>query len=235
MSTFRFKQFTIQHDKSTMKVGTDGVLLGSWANIEGKNQILDVGTGSGVIALMLAQRTSANAHIDAVEIETQAAHQAVENVQHSPWPEKVEVHHSSFQNFAPGKKYDCIVSNPPYFNNSQKPPDGKRVQTRHTTSLRFDELIVTAKQLLTSTGALNVILPYTEGLEFIQLAASHQLFCSRKWGFRAREQKPIERWLLEFRLFPHAIIEQGEILLYSSGEEWSDSYKALTRDFYLKL
>jgi len=235
MSAFRFKQFTIHHDKATMKVGTDGVLLGAWVNVQDKLKLLDIGTGSGVIALMLAQRTSANAHIDAVEIEKLAADQAVENVKQSPWPEKVEVHHAPFQNFTPGKTYDCIVSNPPYFNNSQKPPDDKRIQTRHTTTLRFDELIITAKQLLTPAGTLNVILPHTEGLAFIQLAASHQLFCSRKWSFRTREGKPIERWLLEFTRFPQAVIDQGEILLYSSGEQWSDTYTEITRDFYLKL
>jgi tRNA1Val (adenine37-N6)-methyltransferase len=234
MSTFRFKQFAIQHDKATMKVGTDGVLLGAWVYVEGKNQILDVGTGSGVIALMLAQRTSSRVYVDGIELEEQDSEQAIENVKASPWPDKVKIYHTSFQDFMPHKKYDCVVSNPPFFNNSQKPPDSKRVQTRHTTTLPFDELIIHTKRLLSPTGTLNVILPYVEGLEFVALAFRHQLYCTRQWSFRTREEKPIERWLLEFSQAPCAM-DTGEILLYSKGDEWSDCYRNLTRDFYLKL
>jgi tRNA1Val (adenine37-N6)-methyltransferase len=233
---FQFKQFTIHHDKSTMKVGTDGVLLGAWCKLHDAENILDIGTGSGLIALMLAQRSDLHAHIDAVEIESHNAGQALENVKQSPWREKVVVHQLPVQEFFPEKKYELIVSNPPYFKNSYQPTDKNRTTARHTVTLTFTELLNAAKRLLTSNGKFNVVLPYQEAMEFIELAKTCNLFCSRKGNFRTREKKPIERLLLEFSTTP-AYTEEEEILLYlnASGEEWSNRYKALTKDFYLKI
>lgn len=230
---FHFKQFTVRHDRCTMKVGTDAVLLGSWAVVGNAKNILDVGTGSGVIALMTAQRTG-DATIDAVEIETQNAEQARENVLHSPWPTKVAVHNVPIQEFTGGTQYDVIISNPPYFNNSQEPPDERRHQARHTVSLDYVALISCVRRLLKPGGKFNVILPYAEGLQFIDLAAQYKLNCSRKYSFRTRQAKPIERWLLEFT-YNQSMTEEGEILLYEKGLVWSDSYVELTRDFYLKV
>jgi tRNA1Val (adenine37-N6)-methyltransferase len=231
---FRFKQFTIHHDKTSMKVGTDGVLLGAWANPKSSNTILDIGTGTGVIALMMAQRSLKNCTIVAVELEPDAFNQALENVRQSPWPQKIQVHQSAIQDFTTDKKFDLIISNPPYFQNSQKPPDEKRIQTRHTVTLSFQELIHAVVRLLDVNGKFNVILPYQEGLSFIALANQNQLYCTRQWSFRTRKEKPIERWLLEFA-FKASPVEKGEVVLYDSGEEWSEDYKSLTRDFYLKL
>ena len=231
---FKFKQFTIRHDRTSMKVGTDAVLLGAWTQLKKAKTILDIGTGSGVIALMLAQRSGKDVVIEAVELEVHAFEQATENVRQSPWPKKVKVNHYAIQDFHPDKKYDLIVSNPPYFQNSQKPPDGKRLQTRHTDTLPFLDLINSANRLLAPNGKLNVILPYHEALSFIELAHHNKLYCSRQWGFRARKEKPIERWLLEFSTNP-LTKDEGEIILYKIGEEWSDEYKLLTKDFYLKI
>lgn len=231
---FQFKQFTIYHDRATMKVGTDGVLLGAWTNVDEVKNILDIGTGTGVIALMLAQRTPSSTQIDAVEIDSDNARQAIENILLSPWPEKTKVHHVPIQNYNPEKKYDLIVSNPPYFQNSFKPPDEKRLRTRHTVDLSFSDLIQAVKKLLNTTGRFNIILPYQEGLEFIDLAKNNSLYCTRQCGFRSRADKPIERWLLEFSLIDkHTVFD--EIILYQIGEEWSERYKALTKEFYLKL
>ncbi len=230
---FHFKQFTVRHDRSTMKVGTDGVLLGAWVDIANSKHILDIGTGSGVIALMLAQRTTPDVMIDAVEVEQEDAEQAKENVAHSPWPRRIEVHASSIQNYKSDDLYDLIVSNPPYFNNSAKPPDEKRIQARHTTTLPYDVLLRHVKQLLEPNGRLAVILPFTEGLEFETLAKHEELFCIRKTAFRTRREKPIERWLMEFSRSKKLLVEH-EILLYNDGLEWSDDYISLTRDFYLK-
>lgn len=230
---FQFKQFTVHHDRCTMKVGTDGVLLGAWANIENAQSILDIGTGSAVIALMLAQRSSPETHIDAVEVEKQDAMQAEENVAASPWPKKIHIHHASIQQFAPEKKYDAIISNPPYFINSQQPPDARRLQARHTISLSFQDLLLAVKRLLHAHGTFSIILPYTEGLHFIELAHSYSLYCSRQWSFKTREEKPVERWLLEFS-YTVSLAEKGEIILYDTTNEWSPSYRELTRDFYLK-
>jgi len=218
-----------------MKVGTDGVLLGAWTNVQRASAILDVGTGSGLIALMLAQRTADTVMIDAIEIEQHAFEQANENIKNTPWRSRVTTHHAALQEFEPTRRYDLIVSNPPYFQNSQKPPNEKRVQARHTTSLSYVELLSSSASLLNSTGRLSVILPFTEGLQFITLAAQYNLHCSRQWSFRTRQEKPIERWLLEFSFTLPPKPETGEILLYKQGEEWSDAYKELTRGFYLKL
>jgi tRNA1Val (adenine37-N6)-methyltransferase len=218
-----------------MKVGTDGVLLGAWTNVQHAKTILDVGTGSGLIALMLAQRTSDSVHIDAVEIEQHAYEQACQNIKNAPWHHRVNAHYVPLQQFESTQPYDLIVSNPPYFQNSQKPPDEKRVQARHTTSLSYPDLLNRTVALLGKSGRLNVILPFTEGLQFIALAEQHNLHCSRQWSFRTRHEKPIERWLLEFSSDSHLPLDTGEILLYKHGEEWSDGYKQLTKEFYLKL
>jgi tRNA1Val (adenine37-N6)-methyltransferase len=231
---FHFKQFSIRHDRSTMKVGTDGVLLGAWVNPADASRILDVGTGSGVIALMLAQRTSAHVVIHGVEIEPQDADQAVQNVAHSPWPQKVKIFTTSVQAFKPEEPYDLIVSNPPYFNNSQEPPDKRRVQTRHTILLTYQELLQSVVRLLTPAGKFSVILPYAEGIDFIRLAAAVNLQCVQQWSFRTRSKKPIERWLLTFSADPQPT-DTGEVLLYNEGDRWSEDYVKLTREFYLKL
>jgi tRNA1Val (adenine37-N6)-methyltransferase len=233
-TSFQFKQFTVHHDRCTMKVGTDAVLLGAWTNVKEANHILDIGTGSGVIALMLAQRSSNLTHIDAVEIEKEDAIQARENILHSPWPERISVHEIPIQKFSPEVRYDLIVSNPPYFNNSFQPPDKKRLHTRHTISLDFTELLSSVIQLLKPNGRFNLILPFTEGLEFIALAKQHALFCSRQWSFRPRKEKMIERWLLEFQLSATKT-EEREVIHYNKTDEWTDDYKELTKDFYLKL
>ncbi|MCW5909500.1 MAG: methyltransferase [Cyclobacteriaceae bacterium] len=232
-SVFRFKQFNIRHSHATMKVGTDGVLLGAWAGIENTKRILDVGTGTGVIALMLAQRTSPDAHIDAIDISAEDCEVAQQNVAQSPWPEKIKVHHAALQEYF-SEPYDLIVSNPPYFINSYKPPTEKRIQARHTEQLSFADLLTAAGRLLTPSGSLQVVLPCTEGLQLIMLAERHALYCARKWSFRTRANKPIERLLLEFSRQKRTVNE-GEILLYDTADEWSDQYRLLTRDFYLKL
>lgn len=232
-SHFQFKQFTVSHARSTMKVGTDTVLLGAWVKVDQAQSVLDIGTGNGTIALMLAQRSLENATIDAVEIEAADATQAEENFQKSPWNGKIQLHHTSIQNFFPKKKYDLIVSNPPYFNNSQRPPDEKRHQARHTISLSYDDLIGATLRLLKDEGKFNVVLPFTEGLHFLDLAKQCGLFCSRRYSFRTRSEKSIERWLLEFSKNQRDE-ERGEILLYNAGEEWSKEYTALTADFYFR-
>ncbi|HEY3405646.1 MAG TPA: methyltransferase [Ohtaekwangia sp.] len=230
---FQFKQFDVHHDRCTMKVGTDGVLLGTWVNIRNATRILDIGTGSGVIALILAQRSAAETGIDAVEVEEQDATQAMENALGSPWPKKIKIHHTSIQQFTTRKKYDLIVSNPPYFINSQQPPDAKRIQARHTVTLNHTDLLRAVTNYLHPSGAFNIVLPFTEGLQFIDLARTFALHCSRQWSFRTRNEKPIERWLLEFSSEVKTM-ETGEILLYDRDTNWSESYRNLTRDFYLK-
>jgi len=231
---FHFKQFSVRHDRCSMKVGTDAVLLGAWADVNGIKNVLEVGAGSGIISLMIAQRTSPVVKIDAVEIERGAAEQAVENILQSPWPSRIVVHPVAIQDFFPPELYDMIICNPPFFNNSLKPPDKGRLQVRHTTSLSFEDLLSAAFRLLKSSGKLSVILPEQEGILFSDIALGSQLFNTRKHSFRTRSEKPIERWLLEFSKHK-SDLENGEILLYKEGLEWSERYKNLTKDFYLKI
>jgi tRNA1Val (adenine37-N6)-methyltransferase len=231
---FHFKQFSIRHDQSAMKVGTDAVLLGTWVDVKNAGVILDVGTGSGVVALILAQRTLPDTIIHGVEIESTDALQAAENVASSPWPGKVKIFESAIQHFQPEINYDLIVANPPYFVNSLAPPDPRRIEARHTTSLSHDDLLRSAVRLLKPQGRLSIILPYTEGQACIARALTHNLFCTRQWQFRTRKDKPIERLLLTFT-FEMVPVDQGEILLYNGDNDWSPEYRTLTRDFYLKL
>ena len=217
-----------------MKVGTDAVLVGAWANMNEPQRILDIGTGSGTIALMLAQRSMGKAVIHAVEIEAIDALQAEENFQKSPWASSLKIYHTAVQEFFPGISYDLIISNPPYFNNSQRPPNGKRHQARHTVTLSYLDLIGTVLRLLSDHGTFNVVLPFTEGLEFLSLAQQHGIWCTRKFSFKTRADKPTERWLMEFSK-RKANVETGELVLYQQGDDWSEDYKTLTKEFYLKL
>jgi tRNA1Val (adenine37-N6)-methyltransferase len=230
---FQFKKFSIAQELCTHKVGTDGVLLGAWVNISSTdNSVLDIGTGSGLIALMLAQRVSDGATIDAIDLEVRNVQEAKENVQRSPWPEKVRVQHTSLQKFFPAARYDLIVSNPPYFVSSLLSPDEKRTLARHTQKLSFEELLENAARLLSKSGRFAVILPYVEGLGFIQLARRYDLFPLRQATFRSRLHKPPERLVME--LSPEAgQPEDQDIILYANGDEWSEQYKRLTCDFYL--
>lgn len=215
-----------------MKVGTDAVLLGSWVNISEAKRILDVGTGSGVIALMLAQRTTDTIRIDAIEIEESDVMQAKKNILDSPWQNKVVVVKTSLQNFEPAIKYDLIVSNPPYFINSLLPPSSHRQRTRHTEQLTFEELITHSIRLLNPNGALAVILPFQEGNGFRQIALKNGLRLKRQLAFYSREEKPQERWLFEFGFEQVDPIEE-KLILHASGNIKSEDYTKLTKDFYL--
>ncbi|MBN8577548.1 MAG: methyltransferase [Cytophagales bacterium] len=230
--TFRFKQFNIHHHRATMKVGTDGVILGAWATTDKATRILDIGTGTGLIALMLAQRTLPTVHIDAIEISADDCAVAYENVKQSPWPEKVNVHHVALQEYF-SKPYDLIVSNPPFFINSYKPPTEKRTQARHSEMLSQQDLLFHSKRLLSPTGKLCVVLPETEANQLIGISTPMGWYCTRLCRFRARSEKPVERLFMEFSLEEQPT-EQHELVLYRQGAEWTEEYKMLTGEFYLQ-
>jgi len=216
-----------------MKVGTDAVLLGAWVEIGNAKNILDVGTGCGVIALMLAQRSSPSAHIDAVEPDKNSTKQAAENFNGSPWPDKIHVHESSVQQYQHAP-YDLIVTNPPFFSNSLLPPTSQRQTTRHTETLSFDELLHAAKRLVAPDGRLAVILPFTEGNRFKDAAQKIGFECHRSMAFYSRLGKPQERWVMEFSTRGKIPAKETEILaLYDEGEKWTKEYTRLTEPFYL--
>ena len=230
---FRFKQFQIAHDRCSMKVGTDAVVLGAWVDCQNTTHVLDIGTGSGVIALMLAQRTGTETKIDAVDVEPDDCAQACENFLNSPWPHKINIYCHDIRLFNAAVSYDLIVSNPPYFQNSMLPPSEKRKVSRHTHSLTHEELLLSAKRPLKSTGRLAIILPYTEGVSFITEATHFGFHCIRQTNFRARAEKPIERMLLEFSFQAKQKIET-ELVHYAHLEKWSIEYIQLTKEFYTK-
>lgn len=217
-----------------MKVGTDAVLLGAWADVTGAKTILDAGTGTGVIALMLAQRTGADAAIDAVEIDSEAAADAAENFSNSPWKDSLKLFHLPLQQFVAHQPYDLIISNPPYFINSLKPPSPSRYIARHAEQLTFDDLIAAATKLgKQPSGRLAVILPAEESIVFHTKASAQGLYLTRRCNFQTRAHKPVERVLMEFS-FQHAELLTETLCLYSHGQEWTPAYRKLTGAFYLK-
>jgi len=190
-SPFQFKQFTIQQDHCAMKVGTDGVLFGSWCNTS-NGAILDIGTGSGLIALMLAQRTSNN-NITAIEIDRDAYLQSLENFSNSKWKTRIEAKHIAIQEFKSDQKFDLIVTNPPYFINSYKAPNKSRNTARHTQDLPFLDLIHSVQSLLSKDGVFALILPIEEGKVFLDLAKKESLILNRRCFVHPNKTKQAKR------------------------------------------
>ncbi len=231
MGLFRFKQFSVNDDRCTMKVGTDAVLLGAWCNVRHAKRILDIGTGSGVIALMLAQRSDEGTQIDAVEINADDAEQAQDNVSHSPWSGRVRVIHQRVQDLI-ADPYDLIVCNPPYFSQSLLPPDEGRTRVRHSTMLTHDELIDAVRRLLDPAGQFSLILPTKEAQQFREEAEHAGLQLQQLTHFHSRKEKPQERSLMTFGNIKTEVHEDT-LVLYEVGSVKSAAYQQLTSPFYL--
>lgn len=235
-SYFQFKQFRIVQERSAMKVGMDGVLLGAWTNTSGTTRILDIGTGTGLIALMLAQK-NALAKIDALEIDRDAFEEAVLNVQQSEWNDRIHVFCQSFQDFSvePKKKYDLIVSNPPFFSNGIKAPSGTRAQARHSDALPLDELISGAKRLLDFPGRMSFILPIESFSELENQAKANNLFISRLCRVKPNPVKPDFRILVELTNEDVNIRKETLMIEFDKHHDYTPEYRGLTKDFYLKF
>ena len=231
---FRFKQFNIRHDKCAMKVGTDGVLLGAWCDVKGVSRVLDIGTGSGLIALMLAQR-NAECQIDAVEIDGQSFRQATENASASPWPERINIIQCSFQDFSVQafRKYDLIVTNPPYFRNSLPNPGPERTAARHSASLGMSDLLEGVKELLDDHGRFCMIMPVNEAVLFTEKAGRSDLYCRKMTFVLPNPGKPPKRYLLEFSRFDGRLIKSDLVIELDRRHHYSPEFKKLTEDFYL--
>ncbi len=217
-----------------MKVGTDGVLLGAWANVENTAQILDIGTGTGLIALMLAQRKQ-NAIIDALEIEENAYQQACENVVQSKWNNRISIFHTSLQEFESSKKYDLIVSNPPFFSQSLKNRDNAKTAARHNDSLSPLELAQHSKRLLTPNGRIAVIYPMNEAQLFLKIAQKMGLYPRRITQVIPAISKQSKRTLVEIQQMPCDTIETELCIEKEQRHTYTDEYIDLTKDFYLHL
>ncbi|MDR2847966.1 MAG: methyltransferase [Bacteroidales bacterium] len=234
---FHFKQFTVHQSQAAMKVGVDSVLLGAWADVSRANKALDVGTGTGLLALMLAQRIATpDAQIDAVEIDAGACLQARNNVVNSVWRGQINIHCADFRQFAchATQQYDLIVSNPPYFSNSLKPSDSRRCLARHNDSLLFSELAAGAANLLTPDGKIAVVLPVREADCFTEQATQHDLFLCRRLFIRSTPAKQPSRVLLELSGKETSAADRY-LSIYNEQQAFTAEYQDLTKAFYLKM
>lgn len=230
---FHFKQFTIHQEKTAMKVGTDGVLLGAWADLKDSRFILDIGTGTGLIALMAAQRQM-SAEIDAVEINKDAYEQAVQNVNISPWSSRIHLYPISLFDFQPGHSYDHILCNPPFFLQSTPAPDRNRTIARHCKELEHTDLLAFARRFLTEKGKLGLILPVKEAEELIRKAENYTLFLTRLLQVHPTPSKAVKRYLMEFSR-QNAPLQHRKLIVEYERHHYSKEYQELTRDFYLNF
>jgi len=233
---FRFKQFGIAQDRCAMKVGTDGVLLGAWTSLDHRPEsILDVGAGTGLIALQLAQRSPAET-IDAIELDGAAHGQCVFNFEASPWGDRLFCYHASFEEFVDeiDDKYDLIVSNPPFYTEEMDSGSLSRDRARQNISLPFVELIQGVAALLSESGLFSVILPYREEDNFVTLAEAHGLHPRRLCRVKGNPALGFKRSLLEFG-FVQTVPTVEELTIEEDRHRYSADYIALTREFYLKM
>lgn len=230
---FTFKQFVVRDDKSSMKVGTDAVILGSWVNTNLAKTILDIGTGSGIIALMMAQRSSAA--IDAIDIDPASAEQAKQNFEASEWNVRLSIFHCSLQEYKKKqeKKYDLIITNPPYFNDSLHSPDKNRNIARHNNKLSFEELIICVNDLLSQDGRFALILPVIENTKFREKAFVYGLFPLQELFVYPKKGKEVNRICTEFSFKRSLTVEKNSLTIRNDDNTFTPDYIDLTKEFYL--
>lgn len=232
-SGFQFKKFFIAYDRCAMKVNTDGILLGAMAEINNAKQILDLGTGTGLIAIMLAQRTEENCDITALELEPNAYQQAVENAQHSTWKRRISIQQGDiFESDFP-QKFDLIVSNPPYFRDSLASRTAERDLARSLQKSHFDWLMQ-AKKWLAQTGKISFILPTQEAEKLLEQSKKSGLFCTKIYQIITKNGQSPKRLILTFQ-FEHLDCKIKPLVIYNEQNQYTPEFVVLTRDFYLKM
>tara|TARA_X000000950_G_C13841452_1_gene630446 strand:- start:166 stop:888 length:723 start_codon:yes stop_codon:yes gene_type:complete len=238
-SVFKFKEFSVNQDKTAMKIGTDGVLLGAWCAVDFyPDTILDIGSGTGVVALMLAQRSDAMT-IDTVEIEENAYEQSVENFEQSDWGDRLYCYNATFQEFADEiaeeeETYDLIISNPPFYTDDYESDNKARNKARFTSALSFDDLISGVVKILSANGKFNIILPFKEEENFISLASKKGLFLNKVCHVQGNPTSAIKRSLLAFS-FHQSEIKKEHLIIETERHQYTKEYIDLTKDFYLKM
>lgn len=236
MEAFEFKQFIVHQDQCAMKVGTDGVLLGAWTSLGKKpNAILDIGAGTGLIALQMAQRCDAEL-IDAIELDENAHTQCVRNFEASPWMDRLFCYHVGLNEFAQEieEKYDLIVSNPPFYSEEISSGNLSRDKARQNSSLPFAELLEGVSKLLCENGIFSVIIPFKEETDFIALAKNYSLFVTRITRVKGNPKAILKRSLMEFG-FLEEVLETNELIIELERHQYTEEYIQLIKDFYLKM
>jgi len=234
---FQFKQFSIQQNQCAMKVGTDSVLLGAWCPIENNPfSVLDIGAGTGILSLMIAQRSNAE-QIDALEIDEEAYEQCVENFENSPWGDRLFCFHAGLDEFVeePEDEYDLILSNPPFYAENYKSENEQRDLARFQDAMPFEDLIEAVNLLLSENGVFAVIIPHKEEERFIDLCAQAELFPIKVTRVKGSHNTPIVRSLLAFKRFELPVLSSDELVVEINRHEYTNEYIALTKDFYLKM
>lgn len=233
---FLFKQFTVHQDRCAMKIGTDGVLLGAWTSLKDMpDSILDIGAGTGVIALMLAQRSEANT-IEGIEIDEAAYEQCVDNFENSPWGDRLFCYHAGLDELTEDidEQYELIVSNPPFYSEIVSSGDNSRDMARQNRSLPFEELILGVSQLLAENGSFSTIIPYKEEDAFLQLARQSNLYPKRITRVKGNLQSDIKRSLLELQ-FGETKAAVNQLTIEKERHRYTQEYIDLTKDYYLKM
>lgn len=228
---FRFKQFSIRHDRCAMKVGTDGVLLGAWGSVEGR-RILDIGTGTGLIALMAAQRNP-DAQVLGIDIDEAAVQQAQENFSESPFSERLSCELQDIIAWCPSERFDAILCNPPFFTEDTLPDDAGRALARNNKSMPFVQLIPKVATLLTDEGRFSIIVPSNHAQDIIGLCLAEGLHLQRRCQVRTAAHKPPRRSLLTFSSIRNTLNKEPDLYILNPDGSRSQTYTALTNPFYL--
>ncbi len=236
VEAFQFKRFSIEQDKCAMKVGMDGILLGAWADVKNVTTALDVGTGTGVIAIMLAQRTT-DTLIHAVEIDGLTCEQAAANMSNCPWSDRLTAINASIQEYArqADQTYDLIVSNPPFFTGGTFSNNQNKNNVRHTVKLPHGDLLAAVRTLLAPNGKFCLILPLIEGLRFREVARSYNLYCTKMTEVLPKVDRQVERLLIQFEKKEVALVKDKLVIQNAKTEEWTKEYVQLTKAFYLHM
>lgn len=232
---FNFKQFRIWQEKSSFKIGTDSVLLGAWASVEGVCRAIDIGSGTGLLSLMIAQRSMAE--IVAVDIDKLSAEEAEQNFLNSKWSERLKIIHSDIRNYSDRMRngFDLVISNPPYFLNSLENPDERLSRARHTSDFKYNDLLQSVAGLMSEKGRFALVLPFAEANLFIAEAVVYGLYCNRMLKIKSLPSKPVKRLLMEFEREKTELKSSFLVIEKANRHEYSENYIALTRDFYLNF
>ncbi len=230
---FHFKQFRVGQARAAMRITTHACILGAWAPVAACRRVLDIGSGTGLLALMLAQRCAAS--IDAVEIEAGAAEDARENFAASPWASRLQLHETPIQLFDAGDRYDAIISNPPFFSGSLLNDDRKKALARHEGGLNHDELLAAIARLLADEGHAHILLPVDYATSFIRQAVATGLYLTARLDIRSLDSKPIDRVIMSFAWRAVSTIKLDSLTIHGEFPAFSNDYIRLMRDYYPHL